>query len=197
MLILAIFGIALWIYLLTVLTRAHLDFFKFLVGSVGLFFILMNFQSYVITYITQAVAIITGVAGDLTGIYEAYYKYSMLLITKGNISISMYIDYECSGIIEIIAFSAMLWFFPLYQTIEKLIVNIIGVAWILMANVIRIYAICLMVYWFGNDIYYFAHTIVGRIIFYILSIILYYVVFTKYQVIRQKVGNFSYEKNNK
>ena len=42
--------------------------------------------------------------------------------------------------------------------------------------------------------YYIAHTYVGRIFFYAATIVLYFYVFTKSQVVRMKVGSFSYDK---
>ena len=56
------------------------------------------------------------------------------------------------------------------------------------ANIIRLFVIGTTIYYFGNDAYYIAHTIVGRIIFYALSVILYYYIFTKSQIVKQKIG---------
>ena len=182
-----------WLYLIWVLKRAKLDFFRFCLGSVGLFFFMMLWIQPIVTVpLTKCVAAAAGVLGELTGMFKSYYQYSMIFIPTAHSSISLYIDYECSGIIEIMAFSAMLWFFPLYNIAEKFVVNIIGIVWIFAANIIRILVICIIINYFGNDAFYFAHTIFGRIIFYGLSIMLYFYVFTRSQIIRQKVGSFSY-----
>ncbi|RMD04805.1 exosortase family protein XrtG [Clostridium autoethanogenum] len=191
--ILICFLLIVWIYLITVFTRAKLHFFKFVVGSVGLFFFMMVIlQPYLVNMLSRSVAAASGIMGDVTGCYQAFYQYSLILIQSGGSAISMYIDYECSGVIEILAFTALLWFFPLYNTLEKIMYNIIGVVWIFVANIIRIFIICVLVYYYGNNIFYFAHTIFGRIVFYALSIILYFYVFTRSQIKRQKVGNVLY-----
>lgn len=191
--ILICFLLIVWIYLITVFTRAKLHFFKFVVGSVGLFFFMMVIlQPYLVNVLSRSVAAASGIMGDVTGCYQAFYQYSLILIQSGGSAISMYIDYECSGVIEILAFTALLWFFPLYNTLEKIMYNIIGVVWIFAANIIRIFIICVLVYYYGNNIFYFAHTIFGRIVFYALSIILYFYVFTRSQIKRQKVGNVLY-----
>lgn len=191
--ILICFLLIVWIYLITVFTRAKLYFFKFVVGSVGLFFFMMVIlQPYLVNVLSRSVAAASGIMGDVTGCYQAFYQYSLILIQSGGSAISMYIDYECSGVIEILAFTALLWFFPLYNTLEKIMYNIIGVVWIFLANIIRIFIICVLVYYYGNNIFYFAHTIFGRIVFYALSIILYFYVFTRSQIKRQKVGNVLY-----
>lgn len=182
-----------WVYLIIVLKRAKLNFFTFLVGSVGLFVFMMIFlQPYITTPLARAVAAATGVVGTMTGMFQSYYQYSLIFIEHGNESISLYIDYECSGVIELLAFTALVWFFPLYNAVEKLVVNISGILWIFAANIIRLTVICVLVYYVGNDIFFFAHAIFGRIVFYGLSIVLYFYVFTRSQIIKQKVGKFKY-----
>lgn len=183
-----------WIYILSVLKRGKLTFWYFLFGSVGFFLFMMLWLQPILTApLTNGVAVVAGFLGDLTHFYKSYFQYGVLFINSKNYSISLYIDYECSGIIEIMAFSSMLWFFSVYQVYEKIIINILGFFWIFGANVIRIFIICTLIYFFGNDIFYFAHTIFGRIVFYGLSVALYFHVFTRPQILRQKIGSFQYE----
>lgn len=197
MLIISIIGFLVWLYLLWVFHRAKLDFFKFLAGSVGLFIFMMLWLQPILTVpLTKLVAATSGLIGEVTGMYDSYFQYSMLFISQPEGSISLYVDYECSGIIEILAFTALLWFFPVYNILEKFVVNIVGILWIFLANILRIFTICTLVYFMGNEIFFFAHTILGRLIFYGLSIALYFYVFTRSQIIRQKVGNFKYESNS-
>ena len=72
-------------------------------------------------------------------------------------------------------------------------ISLVGTVWIIAANIIRLFSICLIINQFGNESYYTAHTIVGRLIFYALSIILYFYVFTRAQIRRQRVGEFGYD----
>lgn len=182
-----------WVYLLTVLRRAKLHFFKFVLGSVGLFFWLMIFiQPFILRPLSMAVTAVAGVLGDFFNVFDSYYQYLMFFIPKGTTSISLIIDYECSGVVEIMAFSSLLWFFPLYNTIEKLVICSMGIVMIFLANVLRLFFICTLIYFYGNEIFYFAHTLFGRLIFYTFSVILYFNVFTRPHVIRQKVGVFAY-----
>jgi len=182
-----------WVYVVYALHRAQLFFFKFIVGSIGMFFFLMVFiQPLILRHLSMAVTIVTGILGDVFGLFDSYYRYLTLFIPKGTISVSMIIDYECSGIVEIMAFSSLLWFFPLYTRLEKLIIDAVGITLIFIANVIRLFLIAVMIYFYGNEIFYFAHTLFGRIIFYIFSITLYFYVFTRPHIIRQRVGVFKY-----
>lgn len=185
-----------WIYLLSVFTRGKLYFYQFIWGSVGLFvFMMMWIQPVAIRPLTNLVCSAAGVAGRMTGFYESYSEYSMLFVQHGSEAISLCIDYECSGIIEMMAYVSMLVFFRVYDWMQRIILSVLGCMMIFFANIIRLFVICTTIYYFGNDAYYIAHTIVGRIIFYALSVILYYYIFTKSQIVKQKIGGFHYAKN--
>jgi exosortase family protein XrtG len=136
-----------------------------------------------------------GIAGRITGLYQSFHDYGVIFIINKGSAISLYIDYECSGIIEMMAFVSMVAFFQVYDLGQRVIISILGCVGIFFANVLRIFIICSIIYFFGNNSYYFAHTIVGRIVFYSLSVILYYYIFTKAQIVKQKVGGFSYAEN--
>lgn len=185
-----------WIYLLSVFTRGKLYFYQFIWGSVGLFvFMMMWIQHVAIRPLTNLVCSAAGVAGRMTGFYESYSEYSMLFVQHGSEAISLCIDYECSGIIEMMAYVSMLAFFRVYDWMQRIILSVLGCMMIFFANIIRLFVIGTTIYYFGNDAYYIAHTIVGRIIFYALSVILYYYIFTKSQIVKQKIGGFHYAKN--
>ncbi len=185
-----------WIYLLSVFTRGKLYFYQFIWGSVGLFvFMMMWIQPVAIQPLTSLVCSAAGVIGRITGFYESYSEYSMLFVQHGSEAISLCIDYECSGIIEMMAYVSMLAFFRVYDWMQRIILSVLGCMMIFFANIIRLFVICTTIYYFGNDAYYIAHTIVGRIIFYALSVILYYYIFTRSQIVKQKIGGFHYAKN--
>lgn len=185
-----------WIYLLSVFTRGKLYFYQFIWGSVGLFvFMMMWIQPVAIRPLTNLVCSAAGVAGRMTGFFESYSEYSMLFVQHGSEAISLCIDYECSGIIEMMAYVSMLAFFRVYDWMQRIILSVLGCMMIFFANIIRLFVICTTIYYFGNDAYYIVHTIVGRIIFYALSVILYYYIFTKSQIVKQKIGGFHYAKN--
>lgn len=191
----AIICVFIWLYALSVFKRGKLDFFRFLVGSVGLFIFMMIFlEPIIVSPLVSLVTSATGIVGDVTGLFESYHDYSILFVTceKTGEALSLYIDYECSGVIEMMAFVALLAFFQVYDIWQRFAVGILGCIAIFFSNVIRITVICIIIMVWGNDAYYIAHTIVGRIVFYILAVLLYYYVFTHAQIIRQKIGGFNY-----
>lgn len=186
--------LALWLFVLYVLHRAKLRFWKFLWGSVGLFLLLMVFvRPFVTMPLAQAVTALSGVVGSLTGTFDAYFKYGILYVASEASSITLQIDMECSGVIEIMAFVSLLAFYDVYDHFEKVVVGVGSVLLILFFNALRIVIICEIVHFFGVDAYSIAHTYIGRIVFYALTVLMYFFVFTRPQVIRMKVGEFRYD----
>lgn len=182
-----------WLYILRVFRRAELSFWHFIWGSFGLFIAMMVLMRPVLTQpLAQVVAAIAGIFGKLTGMFTAYFKYGVIFVNSSAGSISMVIDFECSGILEIMAYVSLLAFFDAYTRFEKIVVGIAGVFYIILANALRITVISVVIHFFGVSAYYVAHTFIGRFVFYTLSVILYFYVFTKTQIIRQKVGGFTY-----
>lgn len=193
----AVLLIAGWLYLLHVLKRAELKFWRFLAGSVGLFIILMLFvRPWATQPLAQTVAAIAGLPGRLTGTFEAYFKYGVLFVDSAAGAMTLRIDFECSGIVEIMAFVSLLAFFEVYNRSERLLVGIFGSAAIILANVIRIILIAEIIYFGGAGYYYVAHSLIGRLVFYALTVALYFYIFTKPQIVRMKVGTFTYERDN-
>lgn len=195
-LFLAVFIVLIWLYLLRVCKKSELWAWRFCIGSAGAFIFMMVFvRPYLTLPLARIVASIAGVVGDVTGLFSSYFKYGVIFINSGAGAISLVIDFECSGILEILAFVSLLMFFRAYDIFERIIVGIIGVCYIILANALRIVSICVIIYIFGVESFYVAHTFVGRLIFYGLSILLYFLVFTKAQIVRQKVGGFTYGDN--
>ena len=63
-----------WIYILTVLYRAKLNFWYYICGSVGLFiFSLILIEPYVVVPLQKAVSAVAGVIGGLTHLYDSFY----------------------------------------------------------------------------------------------------------------------------
>ena len=188
-------AIALWIWLLHVLKKAGLRFWRYLLGACGLFLIFMIIiRPWAVLPLARLVAAIAGIFGKVTGFYQAYFRYGVIFIESFNGAITVNIDMECSGIIEIAAFVSLLTFYQIYNVPERIYVGIIGTLYTLLSNALRISVICTMIHFLGTDYYYLAHTVVGRIIFYVLQVILYFFVFTKPHVLKMRTGDFGYNK---
>lgn len=178
-------GIVIWLYGLSVLKRARLSAFYFIVGSAGLFFILTAIsRPYWVWFFTHAV--IHGVAlfGTLSRWCTIMFKMGLVYITNTGNPVVMSIDYECSGIIETCAFVGLVVFFPMYQRKEKVFYAVFGVLYIYAINVLRLVVVIIIVHFGGGETFFLAHSVIGRLLFYVLVIALYYNVFTCSQLAR-------------
>lgn len=187
-------ALIIWLFILHILNKSKLNFWHYIVGSAGAFILMLVFLEPVLTQpLSRIVALLASIPGKIAGIYSAHYKYGVIFVESSVGAISLKIDFECSGIIEILAYIALLIFYRVYTVYERIYVGVLGVIAMVLANALRIMIICLMIYFGGIDMYYIAHTFVGRLVFYVLSVILYFYVFTKPQIIKQKVGSFRYD----
>lgn len=176
-------GTVVWLYALSVLKRARLSAYFFIVGSAGLFFILSAIsRPYWVWFFTHAVIHGVAIFRDLTGWCTIMYNTGLVYITNGANPVIMSIDYECSGIIETCAFVALVVFFPTYQRKEKVFYALFGLVYIYAINVIRLCVVIIIVHFGGGQTFFIAHSIVGRLVFYVLVIALYYNVFTYSQL---------------
>ena len=184
-----------WILNLRIFYRIKNQAAFITVGMVGLFVLMMVFVRPVATMpLARIVAAVAGFIGRLTGTFTPFFKYGILFIETGQGSITLQIDFECSGIIEIMVYLSILAFYRVYSVTERAILSAVGVIYIIIANALRIVLIAVMIHFGGESMYYIAHTYIGRIFFYAATIVLYFYVFTKSQVVRMKVGSFSYDR---
>lgn len=168
-----------WIYLLTVFRRTKLVAYHYIWGSIGIFLILITLSNPF--WVWELTQMITGLVGSISHSLnwgQSFIEYGGLFIYNQNSSVFLTIDYECSGIIEIIALLSLLIFFPTYSRKEKLLYSLLGSLFIIFANIVRLMTVITIVHFGGSQSFFLAHSIIGRIIFYILTIIVYYYIFT-------------------
>ena len=178
-----------WILLLYILKKLKMQFFVFILGSVGLF----GFAMYVGVaklekHLEYAVAYTLDYIGKCTGIFDAYPEYAMITVYYKRQALSFFVDYECSGIIETLVYICLLLFYPIYSVIIKIAYSLAGALYILAANIVRVFMICAIAKVWGPSSFFLSHTVGGRILFFILMVVLYYRVFTYGHIKWQKVG---------
>ncbi len=192
--VVGLIGLLIWLFILHILNKSKLNFWHFLIGSAGAFILMLVFLEPILTQpLARIVALLASLPGKIADMYSAHYKYGVIFVESSVGAISLKIDFECSGIIEIIAYLSLLIFYRVYTVYERFCVGVLGVIAMVLANALRITVICLMIYFGGIDTYFIAHTYVGRLVFYALSVVIYFYVFTKPQIIKQKVGSFRYD----
>lgn len=187
-------SVLIWILGILLFNQLKMNFFKFITGSLGLFIIstifFINPLENILTYlINNVLSFISNISDSFNVIKE----YSLVTINAPNGVLTMLINYECSGIIELLVYSSLIVFFPFISNTRKVYTFIYGNIYIFVANIIRILFMIFLVNIFGVQIYNLVHTVFARILFFVLIVALYYKVFTKNQIKNQKVGALANE----
>lgn len=192
--LIVLFGGA-WLYVLSVLKRIGWSAAYVVLGVVGTFFIIISLaNNNVISFLMRLNTSGAGVVGMLTGFYTVAPTLGIIHIVSGQSAINLFITYECSALIELAAYIAPVLFFPFFKNLQQRLKLLgFGVIYLLLANMLRLTVTALIIHFLGLPSLIWAHVIVGRLIFYVLTIILYFYVFTRSQVLHIKIGRFDFK----
>lgn len=184
-----------WLYVLSVLKRIGWSAAYVVLGVVGTFFIIISLaNNNVISFLMRLNTSGAGVVGMLTGFYTVAPTLGIIHIVSGKSAINLFITYECSALIELAAYIALVLFFPFFKNLQQRLKLLgFGVIYLLLANMLRLTVTALIIHFLGLPSLIWAHVIVGRLIFYVLTIILYFYVFTRSQVLHIKIGRFDFK----
>lgn len=183
-----------WLYFLSVLKRSETAGFAYFFGSIScIIFLVLCCSDFVLPIVSRITLQVVKLFGDATNLYETYINYGMICVNTDS-QVQMYLDYECAGVFEIFIFASSALFFPLYKNIKKIVVMITGILWVMFANILRLIFIAGSTSILGSGFYLAAHGFIGRfIIFYPLAVFMWWKLFTKPQILAQKVGDFNYD----
>ncbi|MBU7543633.1 exosortase family protein XrtG [Weissella cibaria] len=184
-----------WLYVLSVLKRIGWSAAYVVLGVVGTFFIIISLvNNNVISFLMRLNTSGAGVVGMLTGFYTVAPTLGIIHIVSGLSAINLFITYECSALIELAAYIALVLFFPFFKNLQQRLKLLgFGVIYLLLANMLRLTVTALIIHFLGLPSLIWAHVFFGRLIFYVLTIILYFYVFTRSQVLHIKIGRFDFK----
>lgn len=89
------------------------------------------------------------------------------------------VDLECSGLLEMAVWAGLLLFYPAWTVWRRIELLIWGLAATYTSNVIRVLSIIAILHGLGKRSIFVAHTIVGRLVFFALATLLYWIIFTR------------------
>lgn len=181
--------VILWIFTLGLFKKVKMDFFKFCVGSIGIFTISMIFfMPYLESGLNVLISNTLSLIANSTQYFQVFKENSIVFIDTRSGIVSMFINYECSGVIEMLVFTSLALFFPFGGMKRRLFLTVIGNVFVFLANIVRVLFIIFITKTFGSQAFYLAHTLLARILFFFLMIIIYYFVFTSTHLKYQNVG---------
>lgn len=89
------------------------------------------------------------------------------------------VDLECSGLLELATLTGLILFYPAWPIRQRIALTILGLVVTFGANIIRVLSIILILHVFGKQSIFIAHTIIGRMIFFILVAGIYWCILTR------------------
>jgi exosortase family protein XrtG len=183
---LLILGIIAWIAVYMIVSHAQLPAYFYWIGAIGTFLILtLASHKYFVWLLASLVSRGAGLLGSLTHSFSVYPFPAMLMIHTNSGTLNLLIDYECSGIIEMNAYLSLLFFFPIYKLHEKAVLGLLGSLWLYFINVLRVSLVGIVVHYCNLGALFWVHNVIGRLIFYVLTIWMYYLVFTHSKLIER------------
>ena len=89
------------------------------------------------------------------------------------------VDVECSGFLEMAVLVGLLLFYPSWSFLRRIGYIGVGLVALFGANLVRVVSILTILHTFGKPSIFVAHTIIGRIIFFILAIGVYWLLLSR------------------
>ncbi|PKM56707.1 MAG: exosortase family protein XrtG [Firmicutes bacterium HGW-Firmicutes-3] len=181
--------LVIWIIALIFLNKLNLKFFKFVLGSLGTFIFLIHYTNDILREnILKVLAFVLNLIGGFITNFEVFPEYGMLTVTRTTEVITFFLDYECTGILEIMVYISLVAFYPIRGPLSKIYYMITGIVYITAVNLLRVMIIVFIIQGMGMKYFFFAHTVIARLIFFIFVVTLYYRTFTLEHIVQQKVG---------
>jgi len=117
--------------------------------------------------------------GIPTRIFQAAPNTVLVLVIAQDIGwTALQVGIECSGLLETAILVGLLAFYPGWPWQRKLVLILAGLATTYVANISRMVVIILIMHRMGKDWLLFAHTLVGKFVFFVLVIAIYWYLLT-------------------
>ena len=161
----------------------------YLAGSIGLAFIIIfvgratPLQSLMENGVAASTFLMTNLMGIPARIFEADASSLMIfvvgqLVGQDNGWTMVRVTVECSSLLETGVISGMVGFYPAWSVRKRFVLVALGVFAAFVANIIRLAVIIWTLHLFGKDSLFIAHTIVGKVVFFVLIIAIFWYMIT-------------------
>lgn len=176
--------IIIWLAVLVFFRINKIWVFFFIFGAAGfaVFSVLALSNSIVEQTLSYtAIKTITGVNQLLRIPVMPFPGVGTVLMTGTRISgyTSLEIGTECSGLLEWSVFWGLVLFYPVLTWPKRILILASGSLFIFIINIFRVEMIIISIFIIGRNAIFFAHTVLGRGVFFFLMITLYWFTFTK------------------
>ncbi len=102
----------------------------------------------------------------------------VMVITQRTGWTALQIGVESSGLLEMSVLTSLVLFYPNWRVSNRFRLALIGNGLTWIANIIRMFLIAVMLHYLGKDALLIAHSLVGRIFFFLFTIGIYWYLIT-------------------
>ncbi|MEW6092740.1 MAG: hypothetical protein AB1531_02130 [Chloroflexota bacterium] len=184
---LLIIAAVLWAGLVYFFFRYRIWFFYYLTGAVGLALLIIGFGRFLLpfelwlketsAYLTHYLAIWFGIQ---TRIFtEAPGAILVMVIPQGQGWTFLEIGIECSGLLEQAVLIGLVLFYPGIGALARIRGLLFGILATYIGNIVRILFIVIALAYMGKASLFISHTIIGRIIFFLFVVAIFWIIITR------------------
>jgi len=158
----------------------------YVIATVGLVYFLiiilgghLGVEPYLAHSVAYAVHKVAALFNIPTRIFENAPGALLVLVVVQSVGWTvLQIGVESSGLLEISVLVSLLCFYPLWSIHRRAGFILVGGMAIWIANILRMLLIVVLLHLVGKEALFFAHTIVGRVVFFFLTIVIFWYLFT-------------------
>jgi len=190
-------GFSFWLVVTLFFRRHRIWIFYYVWGAVGFTFIVIlllrgSFLEHLLEH--QAGIILHYLLSyfDIkTSVFDNVPSTLLLLTDVDSSWTTIEIDIENSGLLEMCILLGLLLFYPAYNPLKKLLYSMTAISFVYLINLLRLLIVITTIHWCGRNMIFIAHTLLGRLVFFILIIALYWHLFTRpsLRIVKEYVEN--------
>ncbi len=181
--------IVLWALMVVFFRANRVWLMYYLIGSVGLAFIIIFVgratvvQGFMESGVTMATFVVANLVGIPARVFDADPNSLMIfvigqMVGHDNGWTMVRVTIECSSLLETGVISGMVGFYPGWSIKKRIALVLLGTIATYASNIIRMTVIIGTLHLFGKDSLFVAHTIIGRAVFFVLIIAIFWYIIT-------------------
>jgi exosortase family protein XrtG len=175
-----------WLGAVVFFRRFRIWLFYYILGAVGCAYWLILFFGTVLGFevtlahsVAGTVHLISNLIGVPTRIFEGSPGLLLVLVIAQKIGwTALHVGVESSGLLEVGVLTSLLLFYPGWPILRRAMLIGLGVAAILLTNIVRMLVIVLMLNRLGKEALVLAHMYVGKAVFFLLAIGIFWILIT-------------------
>ena len=176
-----------WLAVVVFLHRTRIWLLFYVVGAVGcaywlvlVFSNLLGLELFLAHSVAWMVHITSNLLGIPTRIFEGAPGVLLVLVIYQDIGWTvLQVGLESSGLLEITVLVSLLLFYPGWSLFHRLRLILLGGIAMWIANILRMLVIVVMLNQFGKEALVLAHMYVGKAVFFVLVILIFWFIITR------------------